>query len=217
MYTYKDKIKRLRKIKGLSQTEFAKQTGVSRSYIAQIELGHKTPSLQYLDNIVKTFNLNKTYWFEDDNKELYMEFLDNNISLLPQYNRVVNNNDTKEILHHIDNVVREIRIYYQRLIDIKLMNNKLNNFAIEDKLTEFIEDFAYTMNKYNNDIFVSKGSSPLYSDIPFTDIKNLNEDERNEYLQKLYSDRQKFEFVFFHYFKVFYDKYMEDWYKSFSK
>jgi len=188
MYTYKDKIKRLRKIKGLSQTEFAKQTGVSRSYIAQIELGHKTPSLQYLDNIVKTFNLNKTYWFEDE-----------------------------EILHHIDNVVREIRIYYQRLIDIKLMNNKLNNFAIEDKLTEFIEDFAYTMNKYNNDIFVSKGSSPLYSDIPFTDIKNLNEDERNEYLQKLYSDRQKFEFVFFHYFKVFYDKYMEDWYKSFSK
>ncbi|REC50801.1 hypothetical protein DRF62_18580 [Chryseobacterium piscium] len=60
--TCKTQLKKLRKEYKLSQTEFAKKTGVSRSYIAQIELGNKDPSIAYLNYVITVFNLSISFF-----------------------------------------------------------------------------------------------------------------------------------------------------------
>ena len=47
----KEKIRLQRVLKKMSQEELAKESGVDRSYISQIESGKKTPSLSVLERI----------------------------------------------------------------------------------------------------------------------------------------------------------------------
>lgn len=52
-----DRIKQLRKERGLSITELARIAGVSKSYLSYIERDvQKNPSLQFLSKIAKTLN-----------------------------------------------------------------------------------------------------------------------------------------------------------------
>lgn len=218
MFSYKDKIKKVRKFEKLSQTEFANKTGVSRSYIAQIELGNKVPSIQYLEKVIEIFKLNKKFFFADDSGEVNLDLIENNIHQIPDNNSLNENLlDTQSMILEMSRIHSEIHHYYQRLIDIKLMSNKLDNAEIENGLQEFITKFSVIMNGYYNDISASKGLLGRFEDTPSTDIKTLNKDERKEYMIKLYNERKTFEYVFFHYFRKFYNKYMEDWYKGFSK
>jgi len=46
-----------RKKLGYSQKEVAEKSGISRSFIAHVEVGKQTPSYDYLYRLVKTFNL----------------------------------------------------------------------------------------------------------------------------------------------------------------
>ena len=46
-------IQKLRKMKGLTQEEFAEKIGTGRTYVGYIEQGVKRPSLEMLDKIAK--------------------------------------------------------------------------------------------------------------------------------------------------------------------
>ncbi len=59
--TLAEKIYKLRKIKGLSQKQFAKVTGVGYSCIPKYESGNFKASKENLQKICITFNLSKDY------------------------------------------------------------------------------------------------------------------------------------------------------------
>lgn len=50
-------LKLLRRYQGLNQSVLAKELGVSRSYISELESGNRTPSLDLLNRYAKTFKI----------------------------------------------------------------------------------------------------------------------------------------------------------------
>ena len=50
------KIKNLRKNKGLTQEGFARETGISRSYLSDLENNRKSPTIETLEKIAKKMN-----------------------------------------------------------------------------------------------------------------------------------------------------------------
>ncbi|MFS4470038.1 helix-turn-helix domain-containing protein [Chryseobacterium sp. T20] len=220
MYTYKEKIKEFRKSKKLSQAEFAQKTGVSRSYIAQLELGNKTVTNSFINRIIKEFDLNKHFFYNDDSQENNIELMqgslksDNVVNEFVNYDLIINN--SQSMIDEMSRTHAQINKYYQRLIDIKLMTNKLSDKEIEDNLTEFTEKLSDKKNQYFNDIVKSKGLGAAYSSLNSIDIRVLDNKERKEYLIKMYHDKDFFEYLFFDNFQKFYNKYMEDWYNNFK-
>lgn len=57
----KERIKRLRKKKNLSQTEFGKTLGVSRDVISNYEMGRVEPTDLFVNHLCTTFNVNETW------------------------------------------------------------------------------------------------------------------------------------------------------------
>lgn len=56
-----ERIKKFRDVKGLSQVEFSEALGISQSYLAQIELGVRQPSREFLKKLNKVFNVPSDY------------------------------------------------------------------------------------------------------------------------------------------------------------
>lgn len=50
-------LKLLRRYQGLNQSTLAKELGVSRSYISELESGNRTPSLDLLNRYADVFNI----------------------------------------------------------------------------------------------------------------------------------------------------------------
>ena len=50
-------LKLLRRYQGLNQSNLAKQLGVSRSYVSELESGNRTPSLDLLSRYADVFNV----------------------------------------------------------------------------------------------------------------------------------------------------------------
>jgi transcriptional regulator with XRE-family HTH domain len=97
--TIGSKIKNLRKSRKLTQEDFSKKIGVSRSTLSCYEIGQRTPSLKTLSEIAEIFGIGLDYFglsakdeafdllarakevFENDNipdqtkEELYHEFM----------------------------------------------------------------------------------------------------------------------------------------------
>lgn len=63
----KNKIRELRKAKGITQEELSKQVGVSRQSIIAIESGKFNPSIELAYNISKAFNcrIEEVFLFEE--------------------------------------------------------------------------------------------------------------------------------------------------------
>lgn len=217
MVSYKEKILSFRKSKKLTQTEFARELNVSRSYVAQVEGGIIEPSEGFLNKIVNHFDINRKYFFTDDNKNLNVDLIDKNVHLInhPSVHLFseskINQQKLTEIL---DNYRIKIDNLYQRLIDIKLMINKQDSKEIEDGLTDFIDRFAITRNKYINDSTYNRSGIIFYKDIEVIDFKKLKKNEMDDYYLKLQMDITLFEYVFFEYFRKFYNEYMKDWYNK---
>ena len=63
-----ERIKEIRKMRGLTQTEFAKQIGTTPSAISQIENGKRNPSYETLTKIIETFKLDPRWFFPEENQ-----------------------------------------------------------------------------------------------------------------------------------------------------
>ena len=62
-------IKEIRKLMGLTQTEFAEKTGMTISAVSQIESGERKPAYETLQKIIKAFNLNPKALFPNEDKK----------------------------------------------------------------------------------------------------------------------------------------------------
>lgn len=65
-----ERIKELRKTLNMTQEEFSKRIGLSRNFIAQIEIGTKTPSERTISDICREFNVNEE-WLRTGNGEMF--------------------------------------------------------------------------------------------------------------------------------------------------
>lgn len=66
----RENIRTLRKELGWSQEFLAEKAGVSAPYITQIELGHRTPSLDIVQNIANAFDVEYKTLFEENAEKL---------------------------------------------------------------------------------------------------------------------------------------------------
>jgi HTH-type transcriptional regulator / antitoxin PezA len=63
-----ERIKALRKFLNMTQEEFSKQIGLSRNFIAQVEIGTKVPSDRTITDICREYNVNED-WLRTGNGE----------------------------------------------------------------------------------------------------------------------------------------------------
>lgn len=62
----------LRKELGLSQEKFAEKIGLSRNFVAQVEIGTKNPSERTIKDICREFNV-RYDWLANGNEPMYEE------------------------------------------------------------------------------------------------------------------------------------------------
>lgn len=77
-----ERLKELRKQRGYSQSELAKQLHVSKSTISMIELGSRQPSIEVLEMIADFFNVSLDYLRGEDDISLY--YLDPEVAQMAQ-------------------------------------------------------------------------------------------------------------------------------------
>ena len=65
-----ERIKSLRKSLSMTQEEFSKRIGLSRNFIAQVEIGTKTPSDRTISDICREFNANEE-WLRTGNGKMF--------------------------------------------------------------------------------------------------------------------------------------------------
>ena len=70
----KNKIKQIREIHKLNQSEFAERLGVTQKIISNLESGKNEPSLQLIKNLTITFNIS-IIWLMNENEETFDEML----------------------------------------------------------------------------------------------------------------------------------------------
>lgn len=66
------RIKKLRKELNLTQEEFSSRIGLSRNFIAQIEIGTKQPSDRTISDICREFNINEE-WLRTGEGDMYSD------------------------------------------------------------------------------------------------------------------------------------------------
>ena len=66
-----ERIKSLRKSLSMTQEEFSKRIGLSRNFIAQVEIGTKTPSDRTISDICREFNADEE-WLRTGNGEMFI-------------------------------------------------------------------------------------------------------------------------------------------------
>lgn len=70
-----DRIKKIRLEVGLTQDQFAKRIGLSRNYIAMIEIGQREPSDRTIGDICREFNVSE-HWLREGVGDVFRERTD---------------------------------------------------------------------------------------------------------------------------------------------
>lgn len=65
-----ERIKELRKLLKVTQSEFSAKIGLSRNFIAQVEIGTKIPSDRTISDICREFNVNEE-WIRNGTGEMF--------------------------------------------------------------------------------------------------------------------------------------------------
>lgn len=65
-----DRIKQVRQSEGLTQAEFAEKIGLSRNFVAMIEIGQREPSDRTVRDICRVFNVNEA-WLRTGEGEMH--------------------------------------------------------------------------------------------------------------------------------------------------
>lgn len=62
---FREKLKEFRKNNSLTQVEFAKKYGFSRTTITELESGRKTPTLKMIEKIATATNTKTSFWLNE--------------------------------------------------------------------------------------------------------------------------------------------------------
>lgn len=61
-----EKLKYLRKLRGMTQEDLISRTGLSRSYISELENNNRNPSLPTLEKFASVFGVDKSYLINEN-------------------------------------------------------------------------------------------------------------------------------------------------------
>lgn len=113
---FKDRLKELRKTKGLSQVALADRLGLSKSTIGAYETGDITPSVEALEMIADFFNVDMNYLLgKEDQSRFFMDYA--------LYNTAIELSSDAELLAIVERA-NEDNNFRERLLGIvKLMEN----------------------------------------------------------------------------------------------
>lgn len=113
---FKDRLKELRKAKGLSQATLADRLGLSKSTIGMYETGDITPSVDALNQIADFFNVDMNYLLgKEDQSRFFMDY--------ELYNVASELSADSELLAVVEKASKDNN-YKQRLLTIaKLLEN----------------------------------------------------------------------------------------------
>lgn len=134
METVGERIKHLRKNKGMTQKEFADEVGISRSTLAGYETGKIEPSLHVVYNMANTFNINPTYFlrtmsikYPDDKPKVkgvdILDRLDDLMNLIASDNirvdnkRIQHGSDLSRLMYYEIKKTRESIIQFIKILE----------------------------------------------------------------------------------------------------
>lgn len=107
---FKDRLKDLRKAKGLSQVALAERLGLSKSTIGAYETGDITPSVEALNTIADFFNVDMNYLLGKEEQSRY--FLDYSI-----YNVASELSEDSDLFHIVTRAAQD-KDFRNRLLQI---------------------------------------------------------------------------------------------------
>lgn len=75
-----ERIKELRQKKGITVNKLANLSGVSQSYLRDIELGNKQPTVEYLSYICDALGISLSHFFSDEKEINELDILLDNLT-----------------------------------------------------------------------------------------------------------------------------------------
>jgi|WetSurMetagenome_2_1015567.scaffolds.fasta_scaffold306037_2 DNA-binding XRE family transcriptional regulator len=118
---YQKKIKGLRDHFNKSQTEFAKEIGVSRGSICQIEIGKHKPTLELVTRIVEVYKIDVHYFFIEGYP--IKPFTSETIGELKEINILAEVNEEKELRTDIERCLSDILKLKEKVIEFEEKTN----------------------------------------------------------------------------------------------
>ena len=113
---FKDRLKELRKAKGLSQVTLAKRLGLSKSTIGAYETGDITPSVDALNLIADFFNVDMNFLLgKEDQSRFFMDY--------DTYNIASELSEDSELLAVVERASKDNGFRERLLGIVKLMEN----------------------------------------------------------------------------------------------
>ncbi len=107
----KHRLKEIRRVKGLNQSDFAEKLGISRGHLAGLESGAKNITERLTNDICRIFNVNRT-WFTTGEGEMFLDPLDDvvvddEIKQMYKMYRQLDDNMKKVIMQFIKSALEE--------------------------------------------------------------------------------------------------------------
>jgi len=183
-----ENIKKIRKENGLTQAEFSKRIGISRTYLSDLENSRKSPSVETLDKIANKLDVSTTYLLNGDK---YAALLYNQDIEAIDFNRI------KSLNKSLVSIVIKNKITSKEVPEIFDDNGKV---LIDQQLYKLFKNYDCKQLKL------------LSSKLSFNSLENLslyyalceklnienelslfNEDELYFYLSRLRQDYYNFE------------------------
>ena len=182
-----ENIKKIRKENGLTQAEFSKKIGISRTYLSDLENNRKSPSVETLDKMAEKLGVSTTYLINGDKYALL-------------YNQDIEAIDFKRIKSlnkSLTSIVIKNKITSEEVPEIFDDNGKV---LIDQQLYKLFKDYEFKQLKLLSSklSFNSLENLSLYYTLceklnVENELSLFNEDELYFYLSRLRQDYYNFE------------------------
>lgn len=182
-----ENIKKIRKENGLTQAEFSKKIGISRTYLSDLENNRKSPSVETLDKMAEKLGVSTTYLINGDKYALL-------------YNQDIEAIDFKRIKSlnkSLTSIVIKNKITSEEVPEIFDDNGKV---LIDQQLYKLFKDYDFKQLKLLSSklSFNSLENLSLYYTLceklnVENELSLFNEDELYFYLSRLRQDYYNFE------------------------
>lgn len=169
-----DNIKKIRKEKGLKQTDFANLLNISQSYLSDLENSRKNISVDTAKQIAK--NLNVTMGYLTSGNKMYGDLTDEEKKdqFLKLNKELAKNNTTRE--QNLKNNLLELIKADLQYLDVHFLNNTYNFYELEKDNEDNLLFVSVLLQQLYN--YKSSGNKEA-----FDDIMNDFSDFLKEYLK----------------------------------